>query len=84
MKLRVTDRCTLEPQVEAHAAEMFSVLSDPAIYAFENELPPSLPRRRVIVNSAHASSSHKSNTALVGSALGRLGLMVTPKKHVQT
>jgi len=42
MKLLVTDRCTLEPQVEAHAAEMFLVLSDPAIYAFENEPPPSL------------------------------------------
>ena len=42
MKLLVTDRCSLEPQVEAHAAEMFSVLSDPAIYAFENAPPPSL------------------------------------------
>jgi len=34
-------RCTLEPQVEAHASEMFAVLSDPAIYEFENEPPPS-------------------------------------------
>lgn len=33
--------CTLEPQVAAHAAEMFSVLSDPAIYEFENGPPPS-------------------------------------------
>ena len=33
---------TLEPQAAAHAAEMFAVLSDPAIYAFENEPPPSL------------------------------------------
>jgi RimJ/RimL family protein N-acetyltransferase len=32
---------TLEPQVEAHAAEMFEVLSDPAIYEFENAPPPS-------------------------------------------
>lgn len=31
----------LEPQVEAHAAEMFAVLSDPAIYEFENEPPAS-------------------------------------------
>ncbi len=30
----------LEPQLESHAAEMFAVLSDPAIYEFENE-PPS-------------------------------------------
>ena len=32
----------LEPQVAAHAAEMFSVLSDPAIYEFENAPPESL------------------------------------------
>lgn len=31
----------LEPQVAAHASEMFDVLSDPAIYEFENEPPPS-------------------------------------------
>jgi [ribosomal protein S5]-alanine N-acetyltransferase len=36
--------CTLEPQLEAHAAEMFSVLCDPAIYEFEGERPPSLER----------------------------------------
>jgi len=33
--------CTLEPLVAAHAREMFSVLSDLAIYEFENEPPPS-------------------------------------------
>jgi len=33
---------TLEPQVAAHAEEMFVVLSDPAIYEYENEPPPSL------------------------------------------
>lgn len=40
--------CTLEPQVAAHADEMFGVLSDPAIYEFENEPPASLAglRRR--------------------------------------
>ena len=31
----------LEPQIEAHAAEMFDVLSDPAIYEFENSPPES-------------------------------------------
>ena len=31
----------LEPQVAAHAAEMFDVLSDPAIYEFENAPPES-------------------------------------------
>lgn len=33
---------TLEPQTAAHAEEMFAVLSDPAIYEYENEPPPSL------------------------------------------
>ena len=33
--------CTLEPQRSAHAAEMFAVLSDPAIYEFENQPPVS-------------------------------------------
>jgi RimJ/RimL family protein N-acetyltransferase len=32
----------LEPQVEAHAEEMFAVLCDPAIYTWENAPPPSL------------------------------------------
>jgi RimJ/RimL family protein N-acetyltransferase len=32
----------LEPQVEAHAEEMFRVLSDPAIYEHENAPPRSL------------------------------------------
>ena len=32
---------TLEPQTAEHAAEMFVVLSDPAIYAYENSPPPS-------------------------------------------
>jgi ribosomal-protein-alanine N-acetyltransferase len=32
----------LEPQVAAHADEMFAVLSDPAIYEYENEPPQSV------------------------------------------
>lgn len=32
----------LEPQLAAHATDMFEILSDPAIYEFENEPPPSL------------------------------------------
>ena len=32
---------TLEPQTVAHAEEMFRLLSDPAIYEYENEPPPS-------------------------------------------
>jgi [ribosomal protein S5]-alanine N-acetyltransferase len=41
MRTLVTTYCVLEPQVEAHAAEMFKVLSDPAIYEFENQPPES-------------------------------------------
>lgn len=33
---------TLEPQTAAHADEMFAVLSDPAIYTYENAPPPSV------------------------------------------
>ena len=37
---------TLEPQVAGHAQEMFAVLSDPAIYEFENEPPWSVNELR--------------------------------------
>jgi len=33
---------TLEPQLRGHAEEMFAVLGDPAIYAYENAPPPSI------------------------------------------
>lgn len=36
-----THLCLLEPLVSSHANEMFAVLSDPAIYEFENEPPVS-------------------------------------------
>lgn len=42
MRTLQSARCTLEPQLQAHAAEMFEVLADPAIYEFENEPPPSV------------------------------------------
>jgi RimJ/RimL family protein N-acetyltransferase len=42
MRVIETARCRLEPQVVAHAEPMFAVLSDPAIYEYENEPPPSL------------------------------------------
>ena len=37
-----TERLVLEPQTASHAEEMFEVLSEPAIYEFENEPPRSL------------------------------------------
>ncbi len=42
MRVIETATLTLEPQTVAHAEEMFVVLSDPAIYEYENEPPPSL------------------------------------------
>lgn len=36
-----TPRLDLEPLRASHAAEMFRVLSDPAIYRYENQPPPS-------------------------------------------
>ena len=42
MHLIETTSLTLEPQTVAHVEEMFAVLSDPAIYQYENEPPPSL------------------------------------------
>jgi RimJ/RimL family protein N-acetyltransferase len=42
MRLLCTPALTLEPQLASHAPEMFVVLSDPAIYEFENEPPQSL------------------------------------------
>ena len=36
------DGLTLEPQIAAHADEMFIVLGDAALYAYENEAPASV------------------------------------------
>jgi RimJ/RimL family protein N-acetyltransferase len=49
---------TLEPQLVAHAAEMFNVLSDPAIYEFESSPPESQAwlERRFAVLEARASA----------------------------
>lgn len=41
-----TARLVLEPQTAAHAEELFVVLSDPAIYEFENAPPASLDALR--------------------------------------
>jgi len=37
-----TRRLLLEPQLVAHARQMFALLQDPAIYRYENEAPPSV------------------------------------------
>ena len=41
MRTILTPHVQLEPQLAAHAHEMFAVLSDPAIYEFENAAPVS-------------------------------------------
>ena len=41
MRIVVATGCILEPLRATHAHEMFSVLSDPAIYEFENQPPAS-------------------------------------------
>ena len=42
MRHIMAEGLSLEPQVVAHAEEMFVVLSDPAIYQYENQPPESL------------------------------------------
>ena len=42
MRTIKTPRLSLEPQTASHANEMFVVLSDPAVYAHENQPPQSL------------------------------------------
>ena len=42
MRVIETPTLTLEPQVAAHADEMFAVLCDPAIYEHESAPPPSI------------------------------------------
>lgn len=58
-----TPRLRLEPQVAAHAAEMFAVLSDPAIYEFENQPPESAEalqsRYRKLESRASADGSQR-------------------------
>lgn len=58
-----TTRLMLEPQVAAHADEMFAVLSDPAIYEHENEPPASVEwlreRFRKLESRASADGSEQ-------------------------
>ena len=40
MRTLTTERLSLEPLCESHAAEMFRILGDPVIYTFLKERPP--------------------------------------------
>jgi len=58
MKTLVAGNLVLEPQVAAHAQAMFEVLSDPAIYEFENAPPESqawLEQRFARLESRHSA-----------------------------
>lgn len=57
MRTLYSPRCTLEPQVVAHAEEMFEVLSDLAIYEYEGVPPPSVER---LANGYRLSESRLS------------------------
>jgi RimJ/RimL family protein N-acetyltransferase len=46
MRTLYAEPLTLEPQTATHAEEMFRVLSDPAIYEYENEPPASIEALR--------------------------------------
>ena len=58
MRSITTERLLLEPQVAAHAEEMFALLQDPAIYRYENEAPRSLElfRERFLRLESRASA----------------------------
>ena len=52
-----TEQLTLEPQVATHAEAMFIVLSDPALYEYENQAPLSvegLRERFLALESRHS------------------------------
>ena len=57
MRERNTSRLTLEPQIAAHADEMFLVLSDPAIYEYENAPPESVDWLRARFSRLEARAS---------------------------
>lgn len=50
--------------VEAHAEEMFAVLSDPAIYEFEGEAPPSLEKLAAGFRRREARQTKEGDTLL--------------------
>jgi RimJ/RimL family protein N-acetyltransferase len=63
MRTIITPSLRLEPLSVRHAPEMFSVLSDPAIYEFENEPPASeaaLARRYAILERGHSQDGRET------------------------
>ena len=60
MNILHTPDLTLLPQTAAHAPAMFDVLSDPAIYTYENAPPP----RSTRCASASPGSNHAARPTL--------------------
>ena len=61
MRSLAADGLVLEPQIATHADQMFVALSDPAIYTYENEPPPSLDWLRA--RFARLETRHSANGA---------------------
>src|SRR6267154_1901964 len=87
MRVIETGSLTLEPQTAAHAGEMFAVLSDPAIYEYENEPPPSLEwlrARFTKLESRGFSSVFKRENLRSMRLLERLGFSpASPERHAE-
>jgi [ribosomal protein S5]-alanine N-acetyltransferase len=64
MRTLSSDLCALEPLLEAHAPEMFTVLTDPAIYEFEGEAPPSLEKLAAGFRRRETRRSNDGDTVL--------------------
>jgi len=58
MRFVEADGVRLEPQIAAHAEEMFAVLGDPAIYEYENAPPESLEWLRDRYTKLESRQSH--------------------------
>lgn len=58
MRVIRTSQLALEPQLTTHAEEMFAVLSDPAIYEYENAPPSSLQWLQTRFSKLESRQSH--------------------------
>ena len=93
MNTLTSPRLTLEPLREAHAAEMFAVLSDPAIYEYENEPPASVEalaaryRRQQLGRSPDGREQWLNWVARLsasGEAIGYVQATIYPDGHAGT
>ena len=89
MRTVETAALTLEPQAARHAVEMFAVLSDPAIYEYENEPPASmeaLSRRYTALESRRSPDGREQWLNWVirlptGEAIGYVQATVYPDRR---